>query len=126
MSSKAVALVCTLCFAGCVHNEVVQLRDPPSQRPADAVGEYQHERAIYAPDPPLKELARKGPEVLVRFRVNRTGRTRDIQALSGEPASQRSAERTVAKWRFKPALSDAGAHEVEREVRFDVRHVSKH
>lgn len=113
-----------MCFAGCAHNEVVQLRDSPSQRPEDARGEYRHERAIYAPDPPVKELARKGPEVRVRFRVDQTGRTRDIQALSGEPASQESAERTVAKWRFKPALSDAGAHEVQREVRFGVRRVS--
>lgn len=52
----------------------------------------------------------------VRVRVDRSGRATDVRALSGPIALRATAEDTVRRWTFSPALQDGGPIDSELRV----------
>ncbi len=76
--------------------------------------------AIYKPAPQYPQMARIAHisgDVVLKVRIDRTGRVTDVVALQGHPVLIQSAIDAVRQWRYRPYVFNGEAVEVESTVK---------
>ncbi|HLW81290.1 MAG TPA: energy transducer TonB [Candidatus Acidoferrales bacterium] len=94
----------------------------PAAAPTRVVSRSEHEeegqllRRVIPAYPEIARLARISGTVELLVLVGRDGRVKYVQALSGNPLLAASARAGVEQWRYRPAILDGQAVEVETHV----------
>ena len=146
--ARAMAVVFVLAVPGCRKPEPASTTSPapapeaapeadPAPEPEEAPPSEEREQpiskvkanAIYAPDPPMDELAATTSAALknprsstVSFCVDKSGVPVDVatSARSGDPKLDQICRKTVEAWRFSPSLLDGKAVKTCSQVEFKI------
>lgn len=95
---------------------------PPSAAPmriirrSEEFQEGQLVKRIIPQYPPIARIARISGTVELLVLIGQDGRVRSIEVLSGNPRLAASAKAGVEQWRYRPAILDGHAVEVETRV----------